>query len=287
MSEIKALLFDLDGTLIDSMPHHNDAWIAWHARHGFVIEAEPFFKATAGRTNAEILAELFPDHSRGQIDAMADEKEALYREFAEASLTLIPGAQDFAARAKAAGLRLAVCTASTPENMALAFQRHAIDGWVETVVSPADGLRGKPHPDIFLRKPPGAWGWPLPHCIVFEDAPLGIEAARRAGMRAVALTTTHDLPTPLTAFDERAGDRARLHRPSPSPTLTREDPPCVKAPPPLIRRLDYSPPAFWIRRCRARASTSIRRRRWSSTACRSNATSSRARLNRCACTAKT
>ena len=73
--------------------------------------------------------------------------------------------------------------------MALAFERHAIDAWVETVVSPADGLRGKPHPDIFLEAA-RRLGVAAADCIVFEDAPLGIEAARRAGMRAVALTTT-------------------------------------------------------------------------------------------------
>jgi beta-phosphoglucomutase-like phosphatase (HAD superfamily) len=79
--------------------------------------------------------------------------------------------------------------------MALAFERFGIDGWVDCVVSPSDGLRGKPHPDIFLeaaRRLDCAAG----DCVVFEDAPLGIEAARRANMQAVALTTT----LPAAAF---------------------------------------------------------------------------------------
>ena len=90
---------------------------------------------------------------------------------------------------------LAVCTAATPENMKLAFARFPIDRWVETVVSPADGLRGKPHPDIFLEAA-RRLGLAPARCIVFVDAPLGIEGARRAGMGAVALTTT----LPLSAF---------------------------------------------------------------------------------------
>jgi beta-phosphoglucomutase len=199
---MKALLFDLDGTLIDSMPHHQSAWNAWFVQRGLPrgspkSEGE-FFSTTAGRSNAEILADLFPAQSRAEHDAMADEKEALYRAIAAQSLALIGGAQAFVHAARAAGLRLAVCTASTPLNMALAFERHGIDGWVETVTSPADvssgpgpavPLRGKPHPDIFLEAA-HRLGIGAADCVVFEDAPLGVEAARRAGMKAVALTTT-------------------------------------------------------------------------------------------------
>ena len=200
---IQAMLFDLDGTLIDSMPHHHDAWVLWHAKRGLPLDGDAFFTATAGRSNAEILGDMLPAASSAEIDAMADEKEALYREIAARSLTLIDGAQAFVAQAREAGLRLAVCTASTPKNMALAFERFGIDGWVETVTSPADGLRGKPHPDIFVEAARRLGVSPAA-CLVFEDAPLGIEAARRAGMRAVALTTT--LPAEaFTAFDNLIG----------------------------------------------------------------------------------
>ncbi len=186
---VQGFLFDLDGTLIDSMPHHHDAWVAWHARRGLSLDADAFFAATAGRANDEILAEMFPAATPAERVAMADEKETLYREIAAQHLKLIEGAQGFVERALAQGLLLAVCTASTPENMALAFARFPIRDWVETVVSPADGLRGKPHPDIFLEAA-RRLGLAPAQCLVFEDAPLGIEAAHRAGMGAVALTTT-------------------------------------------------------------------------------------------------
>jgi HAD superfamily hydrolase (TIGR01509 family) len=192
---VAALLFDLDGTLIDSMPHHHDAWVAWHAQRGLPLDADAFFGATAGRTNAEILGDMFPGEAAGTITAMADAKEALYRQIAAERLALIAGAEAFVTAARAAGLRLAVCTASTTENMAMAFARFPIDRWTETVVSPADGLRGKPNPDLFLEAARRLGTDPV-DCLVFEDAPLGVEAARRAGMRAVALTTT----LPASAF---------------------------------------------------------------------------------------
>ena len=193
---VQALLFDLDGTLIDSMPHHHDAWVEWHARRGMAIDVERFFASTAGRSNEEIIADMLPGTGAAEIARLADEKEALYRELAAPTLTLIDGAQDYVQRARAAGLLLAICTASTLPNMALAFQRFGIDGWVETIVSPADHgpdsgarLRGKPHPDIF-NEAARRLGVAPAQCVVFEDAPLGVEAARRAGMQAVALTTT-------------------------------------------------------------------------------------------------
>jgi len=207
---IRALLFDLDGTLIDSMPHHHDAWVEWHARRGLVIDAERFFAATAGRSNDEIFADMLPGTDAAEIERLVEEKEALYREFAAPSLALIAGAQAYLEQARAQGLKLAVCTASTLPNMALAFERFGIDSWVETVVSPADimsgpgdiagaKVRGKPHPDIFLEAS-RRLGIAPEHCIVFEDAPLGVEGARRAGMKAVALTTTLDAAA-FGAFD--------------------------------------------------------------------------------------
>jgi beta-phosphoglucomutase-like phosphatase (HAD superfamily) len=83
--------------------------------------------------------------------------------------------------------------------MALAFDRFGLDAHMDTVVSPADGLRGKPHPDIFLEAA-RRLQVPSGECVVFEDAPLGIEAARRAGMKAVALTTSLS-PDDFMAYD--------------------------------------------------------------------------------------
>jgi HAD superfamily hydrolase (TIGR01509 family) len=196
---VSALLFDLDGTLIDSMPHHQTAWQEWHRRRQLPFEPDSFFTATAGRANAEIMRTLVPGRTADDYLAMADEKELLYREIAAHSLDLIEGFDALQAAARERGLKLAICTASTPENMALAFDSFGLDAHMDTVVSPADGLRGKPHPDIFLEAA-RRLQVPSGECVVFEDAPLGIEAARRAGMKAVALTTSLS-PDDFMAYD--------------------------------------------------------------------------------------
>ena len=193
--EHAALLFDMDGTLIDSMPLHHAAWRQWFARHALPFDDDGFFAATAGRSNDEILRDLFPALDAAGRQRLADEKEALYRDEASRSLQLIAGAAAFIETARAGGLRLAICTAAPPGNMQHAFERFGLDTLVQTVTSPADGLRGKPHPDIF-EEAARRLGVPASACLVFEDAPLGVEAARRAGMHAVALTTT----MPASAF---------------------------------------------------------------------------------------
>jgi beta-phosphoglucomutase family hydrolase len=186
---VQALLFDLDGTLIDSMPHHGKAWERWHAEHRLPFDHDRFFIETAGRTNSEVISQILPDASPEDIAALGEEKERFYREAASRSLELIHGFEAFRREARARGLKLAICTAAPPENIAIANARFGLDKLVDTTVSPADGLRGKPHPDIFLEAA-RRLGIAPEACIVFEDAPLGVEAARRAGMRAVALTTS-------------------------------------------------------------------------------------------------
>lgn len=185
-----ALLFDLDGTLIDSMPLHQSSWMRWFAEIGQpLVEDRRFFATTAGRTNGEILADMFPQHGEAEREAMAERKEALYREEAATRLQAIDGALELLADARARGCRLAICTAAPLDNIAVALQRFGLGELVDTITSPADGLRGKPHPDIF-EEAARRLGQAPADCLVFEDAPLGVEAARRAGMQAVALTTT-------------------------------------------------------------------------------------------------
>ncbi|CUU43937.1 Phosphatase YqaB [Blastochloris viridis] len=185
----------MDGTLVDNMAAHTAAWGEWHARRGLPFDQPSFFDRTAGRTDLDILADLEPQRSRADLVALGEEKEAIYRELFLPQRRLTAGTAALLAEAGRRGLPMAVATAAPPPNIDFILDGLGIRRHFRAVVSPALGLPGKPAPDMFLEAAELMAVEPAA-CLVFEDAPLGVEAARRAGMRAVALTTT----LPAAAF---------------------------------------------------------------------------------------
>ena len=184
-----AFIFDIDGTIIDSMPFHERSWDVFLTRRGVPVVGADFFRRTAGRTGVEVMRELFGPLSEGDAHAFVREKEAIYRELFAPEFREIAGFTAFARKAKAAGVRLACATAGDPDNIAFALGGLALQGFFDAAVGAHDVARGKPEPDLFLLAAARIGADPR-ECLVFEDAPLGIEAARRAGMRAVAITST-------------------------------------------------------------------------------------------------
>jgi beta-phosphoglucomutase family hydrolase len=195
---IAAFIFDIDGTIIDSMPYHTRSWPLLFARYDMGVEHMALVNGGAGRTGVELMRDIFGadlDHERAS--ALVEEKEAIYRSLFGPEFREVPGFRAFARAAKSAGLKLALGTAGNPANIAFAIENLGMPDFFEAAVGAADVRRGKPEPDIFLEAA-RRMGVDPEACLVFEDAPLGIEAARRAGMRAVALTTT----APAHAFKE-------------------------------------------------------------------------------------
>lgn len=210
---VRALIFDMDGTMIDSMPHHRQSWIAFAAHHGLTVGVDDLMRRTTGRTGAECMSELF-GRPLGHEEAWAlvRHKERLYREAFGPCFAEIRGFRDFYARAGARGLRLGVGTAGDADNIAFALGHLKLPEHPAAIVGGDQGLPGKPEPHIFVEVARRLGVEPA-HCVVFEDAPLGIEAARRAGMRAVAVCSGHAAaelsgPHVIAAFDDYTGPAA-------------------------------------------------------------------------------
>jgi beta-phosphoglucomutase family hydrolase len=194
----RAFIFDMDGTIVDNMAFHTKSWLAFFERRGHAIEPDAFFRDTAGRQGHEIMRTyLDADITREDAALLDAEKEELYRELYAPHLETVAGFDAFIAAAQQDDVRLAVATAAPPANIVFTLDGLDLRRHFDTVVGAADVARGKPNPDVFLLAAERC-GVPPEHCIVFEDAPLGVEAARRAGMRAVVLTTT----LPAEAFAE-------------------------------------------------------------------------------------
>jgi beta-phosphoglucomutase-like phosphatase (HAD superfamily) len=187
----EALIFDMDGTMIDSMPWHARAWVEFSRRHGLAIDVPDLMARTTGRNGAECLRELFGrDITGAEGDALTLEKETIYRELFSAHFAEVAGFSAFAQRVAQLALKVAVGTAGDLGNVEFALSRLNMQPAPLTIVRGDEGLPGKPQPAIFLEAARRVGADPA-HCIVFEDAPFGIEAARRAGMRAVAICSTH------------------------------------------------------------------------------------------------
>ena len=196
----QAFVFDMDGTIVDNMAFHLDSWLAFFARRGLQLDADEFFRATAGRQGGEIMRAYLGEHlSDEEVGLLNHEKESVYRELYAPHRRTVEGFDALLERAKGAGVKLAVATAAPPANIEFTLDGLDLRRHFDAVVGAADVARGKPHPDVFL-KAAERCGVAPEHCIVFEDAPLGVEAARRAGMRCVVLTTTLP-PSAFTAFD--------------------------------------------------------------------------------------
>ena len=191
MERIEALIFDMDGTMVDSMPWHSKAWVEFARRRDLQLDVADLMRRTTGRNAYECACELMERAvSQAESDDITHEKETIYREMFGAVFAEVAGFRAFARAAAARGLKIAVGTAGDRHNIAFVMERLCMDPLPLAIVGGDEGFTGKPTPAIFVEAARRI-GVAPERCIVFEDAPFGIEAARRGGMRAVAVCTTH------------------------------------------------------------------------------------------------
>ena len=184
-----AVIFDVDGVLVDSYQAHFKSWQLMLAEQG-VEFTEAEFRATFGRTSADIIAELYRgDLPSEEVTRLDDRKEALYRDLIREEFPAIDGAAELVDALASAGFALAVGSSGPPENIELTLDKLERTEKFGSVVTRIDVTRGKPDPQVFQI---GAerLGVAPDNCAVVEDAPAGIEAANRAEMASIGLTGT-------------------------------------------------------------------------------------------------
>jgi beta-phosphoglucomutase family hydrolase len=191
MATARGFLFDMDGVVCHNMPAHEEAWRRFFRGHGIEIEPRDFRENTMGMPTREVLRYyLKRDVTPAEAADLAASKEALYRELYRPELRPAEGLVEFLRAARADGVRLGLGTGSKEDNVAFVLDGLGLRPLFDAVVDASMVARGKPDPETFLALA-GRLGVAPESCVVFEDALLGEEAARRAGMAVVAVTTSH------------------------------------------------------------------------------------------------
>lgn len=185
-----AAIFDMDGVVVDNTKYHTLAWQTVLKKHGTIIAAQEVKERVLGRFNREIFKEfLRKPFTEPEIAQFARAKEALYRKLYARAIHPIPGLLKFLKTLHAHQVKIALATAAPPENVRWVLRRTGLTRYFSIIIDDTGVVRGKPHPDIFL-KCARRLHIPPSRCVVFEDGKLGILAARRAGMKVVGVATT-------------------------------------------------------------------------------------------------
>ena len=190
------VIFDMDGVLVDSAQPHFRSWQVLAEDNGITVTEEQF-TATFGRQNADIIPILFGDASPARLQQLADQKEQIYRDLIRAHPPVVDGAPELIRSLYDAGVALAVGSSGPLANIELVLDAMGIRSLIPTIISGDEVTRGKPNPQVF-RLACARLGIEPSRCVVVEDAPVGVQAARAAGMRTVAVLMYH----PAEAFAE-------------------------------------------------------------------------------------
>ncbi|MBF9036357.1 HAD-IA family hydrolase [Rhodobacterales bacterium HKCCE2091] len=182
-----ALLFDLDGTMLDSDPVHREIFAELLAPRGIEVDAAYYAEVIHGRLNADVFAELMPDHP--DPVAMGEEKEAEFRRRLPRPYPSMPGAGDLVARADAEGWPKAVVTNAMRANAEAMLEAIGLRDRFEVIVSGEECPRAKPAPDPYLEAM-RLLGVDPARAIAFEDSPAGLAAARAAGAHVVGIASS-------------------------------------------------------------------------------------------------
>ena len=197
LAPYKGFIFDMDGTLVDNMGIHNQAWVAWAETEGLPHTPEEVLGLTHG-TLKDIVSRFFPEAAIEHSLERGAKKEALYREMFGDRLAAIDGLVPFLDALRAEGKQIALATAGDLENVAFILDGLHLRGYFDFIVTGEEVAEGKPHPEVFEKALQGL-GLPATECVIFEDSPAGIEAARRAGVAAVLVHPW----SPREAFTQR------------------------------------------------------------------------------------
>ncbi len=190
---IKGILFDLNGTMIDDMDYHTDAWFGIITDQLGKSLSRDAVKLEMYGKNGEVLERIFGQghFTAEELERISVEKEKRYQEEFKPRLCLIDGLQEFLEEAHAAGIKMAIASAAIKMNVDFVLDGCNIRNYIDAVVCADDVKKSKPDPETFVLAAQQL-GLKPEECLVFEDNPNGVRSAEAGGMKSVVITTMHE-----------------------------------------------------------------------------------------------
>ena len=189
----RAVVWDLDGVVVDSAEAHNASWQGMAREFGVPYDPERDFRGIFGRHNTDIISSLWGVTDPAQIERMAERKELLFREAAR-HLKALPGVVDLVRALAEAGWRQGIGSSAPLANISLLLSATDLQGYIQAIASGEDVTRGKPDPQVFLLAFERL-GVDPSNGVVIEDAPAGVRAGIAAGAATLGVTTTQTAET--------------------------------------------------------------------------------------------
>jgi beta-phosphoglucomutase family hydrolase len=188
---MKAVLFDMDGVVVDNLPYHVDAWLLFCERHGIPLTREVFYRELNGMNSKDTFEWFYKrEMTREEIEVLEEEKEILYRDFYRDHLKPANGLLVFLKLLRSQGIKTALATSAGPGNIDFIVDGLGIRDQFDAIIGGAEVKKGKPDPEIYLKAAAMVQVDPA-DCWVIEDSLQGISSGLNAGMQVVGITTSH------------------------------------------------------------------------------------------------
>ena len=199
MRAIEAILWDLDGVIVQSGEYHYEAYRELFGELNVPFSREQYFDELFGIRNWTIIRTVAGERPKEEIERLAERKEEKFRRIAKGKIEALPGAKETIKRAREAGLKQAIVSSTPGANIEMILGELELTEAFDTIVGEEDAEKGKPDPEGFLVAAERV-GIEPKRCVVIEDAPAGIEGGKAAGMRCIGVSTTRK-PERLTQAD--------------------------------------------------------------------------------------
>ncbi len=198
-----AAIFDMDGVIVHTNPHHQLAWQRYYERYGKRLTDADFVEYVSGKHNSQILSHLFADQpmSVAEFDQLAADKEALFRELYAPDIKPVPGLLAFLQALKKVGIGTAVGTSAPVENLDFVMDALDLRGYFDVLLEASMVVRPKPDPAIYQRAMQELGALPT-DSVVFEDSMTGIRAGRASGAKVIGVATTEPVASLRAVCDD-------------------------------------------------------------------------------------